>query len=65
MGHRIVETLPVKKDGMGLENKLNGKHGGVSLMINNGNAELNCILTAVCSDETTSLTKKNGHCSRY
>ena len=60
---RIVETLPLTEDGMRLENQLNGKHQGVSLgdvmaLINNGNAELNCILTALCSDETICLTKK-------
>lgn len=46
---RTVETLPVGEDGMRLENKLNGKHQGVSLgdvmaLINNGKAELNCTL---------------------
>lgn len=44
------------------------KHQGVSLgdvMINNGSAELNCILTATCSNETISLPKKIQHCSRY
>lgn len=60
---RIVETLLLREDGMRLENKRNSKHQGVFLgdvmaLINNGNAVLTCNLTAICSNETTSRTKK-------
>lgn len=59
---RIVEPLPLGEDGMRLKNKLNDKYQSVSLgdvmaLINNGNPELNCILTAVCSDETIPFKK--------
>lgn len=67
---RIVETLLLREDSMRLENKRNSKHQGVFLgdvmaLINKGNAVLTCILTAICSNETASRTKKNLYCSRY
>lgn len=60
---RIVETLLLREDGMRLKNKRNSKHQGVFLgdvmaLINTGNAVLTCILTAICSNETTSHRKK-------